>query len=225
MNKTILIVEDDKDLREGLSEIIQSNGYVVVEANDGPQALKKITTIEPDLVILDLGLPTLSGEAVCKEAKKNWPHIPIIILTAKGTTQDMVKGLNLGADDYIAKPFETDELLARMSARLRTEGNNSQLQVADLIVDTDTFTVSRGNNEISMTPQEFKLLEYLIINKGKVLQRDMILNRVWQYAPDVESRVVDVYIGYLRKKIDAGREDNKLIKTVRGFGYKIEDPS
>jgi DNA-binding response OmpR family regulator len=221
MAKTILIIEDDNDLREGLSEILQVNNYMVVEAEDGPQALKKIATLPPDLILLDLGLPTMSGEAICKECKKNWPHIPVIMLTAKGTTQDMVEGLSLGADDYIAKPFDTDELLARISARMRNNQPSALIKISDLEIDSEKLTVKRDGKEIALTPQEFRLLEYLAVNQGKVLQRDMILNRVWSYTPDIESRVVDVYIGYLRKKIDKGTK-NKLIQTVRGFGYKID---
>lgn len=221
MAKTIIVIEDDKDLRQGLSEILQTNYYLVVEAEDGPQALNKIAALPPDLILLDLGLPTMSGETVCKECKKNWPHIPVIILTAKGTTQDMVDGLNLGADDYIAKPFDTDELIARIAARLRNNQQDIVIKIDGLEIDTEKLTVTRNGKNISLTPQEFRLLEYLAINQGKVLQRDMILNRVWSYSPDIESRVVDVYIGYLRKKIDKGAK-NKLIQTVRGFGYKID---
>ncbi len=221
MAKTIIVIEDDKDLRQGLSEILQTNYYLVVEAEDGPQALNKIAALPPDLILLDLGLPTMSGETVCKECKKNWPHIPVIILTAKGTTQDMVDGLNLGADDYIAKPFDTDELIARIAARLRNHQQDIVIKIDDLEIDTEKLMVTRNGKNVSLTPQEFRLLEYLAINQGKVLQRDMILNRIWSYSPDIESRVVDVYIGYLRKKIDKGAK-NKLIQTVRGFGYKID---
>jgi DNA-binding response OmpR family regulator len=166
----------------------------------------------------------MGGETVCVEAKKMYPDVPIIILTAKDSTADVVRGLeDLGADDYIAKPFETEELLARIKARLRKGGNNSsRLEIADLILDTKTLEVKRGDKKIELTPQEFKLLEYLMSNKGKVMTRDAILNRVWLYSPDIETRVVDVYVGYLRKKIDEGF-DKPLIHSVRGFGYVVKE--
>lgn len=224
MVNTIVIVEDDPDLREYLREILLDNNYAVKDAADGATALKEIKKAQPDLVILDLGLPSMGGETVCLEVKKMFPNLPIIILTAKGTNADMVKGLDLGADDYIAKPFETNVLLARIKARLRAQKSvDTQLKVADLVLDNRTMEVSRGKKNIKLTPQEFRLLEYLMNNKGKVLTRDMILNRIWLYAPDIETRVVDVYIGYLRKKIDTGFKD-KLIQSVRGFGYLIKEP-
>ncbi|MDD5146876.1 MAG: response regulator transcription factor [Candidatus Pacebacteria bacterium] len=222
MIKTILIVEDDSGLNKYLSELLLDNGYSVQTATDGVAALTSIEKLPPDLVVLDLGLPNMSGEAVCLELRKKYPDLPIIILTAKDSVSDIVRGLNLGADDYITKPFVADEFLARIKARFRDKGeNNARLAIDDLIVNTQTLEVKRGEKSISLTPQEFKLLEYLMINKGRILTREMILNRVWLYSPNVETRVVDVYIGYLRKKIDSGFP-NKLVKSVRGFGYMIK---
>src|SRR5690606_4404143 len=147
-----------------------------------------------------------------------------IMLTAHQEQTDVVKGLSLGADDYLAKPFEGQELLARVKARLRNRGvDGKSLQVADLVLNTETMQVHRGEREIQLTPQEFRLLEYLMLNANRVLSRDMILSRIWQTTPDIETRVVDVYIGYLRKKIDKG-EGAKLIQSVRGFGYSLRDP-
>jgi len=146
----------------------------------------------------------------------------VIILTARDSTADVVQGLDIGADDYITKPFTAEELLARIRARLRQRGqNNHKLEIADLELDTKSLEVKRGSKLIKLTPQEFKLLEYLMSNQNQVLTREMILNRIWPSAPDVETRVVDVYIGYLRKKIDTGFENN-LIHSVRGFGYVIK---
>ncbi len=223
MIHTILVVEDDNDIQEYLKELLLDNGYSVKLASDGIEALKIIRKAAPDLVVLDLGLPKISGDAVCMEIRKEYPHLPIVILTAKDTTSDIIHGLSLGADDYIAKPFVGEELLARVKARLRhREENGAFLKIADLELDTKTMEVRRDGKLINLTPQEFKLLQYLMSNKGRVLTRDMILNRIWLYAPDIETRVVDVYIGYLRKKIDTGHK-KKLITSMRGFGYTIKD--
>src|SRR3989338_5251496 len=223
MTSTILIVEDDSGLQKYLKELLLDNGFSAQSASDGIQALNSISKSEPDLVILDLGLPNMSGEAVCMEIRKKYPDLPVIILTAKDAVSDIVQGLNLGADDYMTKPFVADELLARVKARLRSKGiQDTKLKVGDLELDNKTLEVKRKEKNIQLTPQEFKLLQYLMSNKGRILTREMILNRVWLYSPDIETRVVDVYMGYLRKKIDADLE-KKLIHSVRGFGYMIKD--
>lgn len=223
MNQHILVVEDDKDLRDVLQQTLNDQGYLVRLASDGTQALQMIQKVEPDLLLLDLGLPTVKGDTVCREVKKNYPEIPIIILTGRDTTADVVQGLNLGADDYITKPFEVEELVARIKARLRkNQTNEAKYTVGDLVLNTQTLEVKRGTVAINLTPQEFKILEYLMSNKGRVLTREMILSRLWRSNPDIETRVVDVYIGYLRKKIDEGHE-KKIIQSVRGFGYKVSD--
>lgn len=223
MTNTVLIVEDDPGLQKYLKELLWENAYVVHVAPDGIQALNSLNKLKPDIMLLDLGLPNMTGESVCVEAKKKYPELPIIILTAKDTSSDIVEGLNLGADDYMTKPFVADELLARIKARLRgSEDNTGKLVVSDLELDNKSFEVKRGGNLIHLTPQEFKLLEYLMNNQGRILTREMILNRVWLYSPDIETRVVDVYMGYLRKKID-DNHDIKLLKSVRGFGYMIKD--
>lgn len=220
---TILIVEDDKGVQDFLKELLLDNGYSVHTANDGIIALNAIKKAEPDLVVLDLGLPNMSGETVCQEIRKLYPQLPVIILTAKDTVQDIVHGLNLGADDYMTKPFQADEFLARIKARLRSQGDtDSKLVVGDLSVDNKTLEVTRGGKKIKLTPQEFKLLQYLMNNKGRILTRDMILSRIWTSSFDIETRVVDVYMGYLRKKIDAGFK-KKLLRSVRGFGYMIKE--
>ncbi len=223
MASTILVVEDDLGVQKYLKELLLDNGFSVQTASDGVESLNSIARLEPDLVILDLGLPNMSGETVCLEIRKKYPDLPVVILTAKDSTNDIVEGLELGADDYMTKPFVADELLARIKARLRGNGDNqSKLKVDDLELDNKTLEVKRDGREIQLTPQEFKLLRYLMSNKGRILTREMILNRVWLYSPDIETRVVDVYMGYLRKKIDADY-DKKLLHSVRGFGYMVKD--
>lgn len=223
MTKTILIVEDDQGVQKYLKELLLDNGYTVQTASDGVSALNSIQKLAPDLVILDLGLPNMSGEAVCMEIRKKYPSIRVIVLTAKDGVADIVEGLNLGADDYMTKPFVADELLARIKARLRyQDGSDTKLRVGDLELDTKTLTVSKNGEQLQLTPQEFKLLQYLMSNQGRILTREMILNRVWLYSPDIETRVVDVYMGYLRKKIDSDNP-KKLLHSVRGFGYMIKE--
>lgn len=220
---TILVVEDDVAVRTYVRDVLLENGYSVSTAGDGIEAINKVKKNQPDVILLDLGLPTMRGEAVCKEVKKLFPDIQIIILTAQDTTPDIIKGLNIGADDYMVKPFEVEEVLARIKARLRVKNPaHDILKIADLTLDAAKVEVKRKNKRIELTPQEFKLLEYLMHNKGRVLSRSMILNRLWTYSPDIDTRAVDVYIGYLRKKIDA-KADKALIKSVRGFGYTIRE--
>ncbi len=224
MVQTVLVVEDDKGLQKYLKELLLDNGYSVKMAGDGIEALDLLTKSEPDVMVLDLGLPNMSGEAVCAEVRKKYPELPVIILTAKDSINDIVQGLNLGADDYMTKPFVADEFLARIKARLRRkEGSNEAiLEVADLKLNSKTLEVTRDGKQIQLTPQEFKLLQYLMNNKGRILTREMILNRIWLYSSDIETRVVDVYMGYLRKKIDSDFE-HKLLHSVRGFGYVIKE--
>ncbi len=223
MNKSILAVEDDNDLREFLKEILSDHGYLVQTASRGVEALNIIKKTEPDLIVLDLGLPDIDGENVCAQIKKDHRNLPIIILTAKDGVSNIVRGLDLGADDYMAKPFDGDELLARIKTRLRNvPGNETKLKIGDLELNPANHEVKRAGSLIKLTPQEFKLLQYLMINKGRILTRDMILSRLWDSSPDIETRVVDVYVGYLRKKIDIGFK-KKLLHSIRGFGYMIQD--
>lgn len=223
MTTKILIIEDDHDLQDFLKQLLADHGYTFIATSSGSSALNVVKKSAVDLVILDLGLPDIDGKTICTTIKDLYPNLPIIILTAKGTTEDIVQGLNLGADDYIPKPFVGEELVARIKARLRhNRGSKTRYQVVDLELDTETFTVTRNKKTIPLTKTEFRLLEYLIINKNRVLNREMILNNVWSYSADVESRVVDVFIGYLREKIDKDFT-KKLIQSVRGFGYIIKD--
>ncbi len=222
MMSTILIVEDETELQAYLKESLEENGFHIQTASDGIKALNMISISQPDLVLLDLGLPNMSGESVCLEIRKKYPELKVIILSARNDTADIVKGLNLGADDYVTKPFTLEELMARIKARLRaTSSNDAIKKIADLELNQETHEVKRGKNLIELSPTEFRLLEYLLINKGKVLTRDMILNKIWSASPDIETRSVDIYVGYLRKKIDNGFEP-KLIKSIRGFGYILK---
>jgi len=221
--KTILIIEDEVDVRTYLKKLLLDNNYSVVDASDGIKALDLIEKRRPDLVVLDLGLPKLDGESVCREIRKNYPDIPVIILTAKADVEDIVRGFNLGADDYLTKPFKAEELVARIKARLRHLGaNGTKIVVDDLELDSKTYEVKRKGKLISLSHKEFELLHYLIANAGRVLTRDMILQRIWLTADYIEPRVVDVYIGYLRRKIETGSK-KKLFHTIRGFGYVIKE--
>ncbi|MBI4226374.1 response regulator transcription factor [Candidatus Roizmanbacteria bacterium] len=222
MLKKILVIEDDVEMQNYLKEYLKEHDFYVKTAGTATVALQLFSKSEPDLVVLDLGLPDMSGEFLCSELRKKNPQLPIIILTARDTPRDIVKGLNLGADDYVAKPFNADELLARIKARLRKNEGGGTYIITDLELNSETLEVKRGHKPIKLTPQEFRLLEYLMNNKGRVLSRDMILNRLWLSSSDVDTRVVDVYIGYLRKKIDKGFR-KKLIHSIRGFGYTIKD--
>lgn len=220
MISNILLVEDDKNIREFLSNALAELDFGVTSTADGAKAINLIKEDKIDLVILDLGIENVSGETVCIEAKKINPNLPIIILTAKNRAEDVVKGLGLGADDYISKPFDFDELHARIKTRLKVN-QGTVLQVEDLKLNKSSLEVTREDKKIELTAKEIMLLEYLMLNRGVVLSRERILNHVWKYSMDVETRVVDVYIGYLRSKVDKGY-DKKLIESVRGFGYVIK---
>ena len=223
MSRSILVVEDDEALNEFLVELLTEHRYMVHSARTGTAGRTLFYRVEPDLVVLDLTLPDIDGESLCIEFKKEYPHIPVLILTAKDNPQTLVRNLEKGADDYIAKPFLSEELIARIQARLRDKGSfDPVLKAGDLMVNTETFDAIRGGQVIQLTQTEFELLRYLVENKNKVLSREMILSRVWATEPDVETRVVDVYIGYLRKKIDTGF-DKKLICSKRGFGYMVKE--
>jgi DNA-binding response OmpR family regulator len=177
---------------------------------------------KPDLILLDLGLPNTTGDTFCLEVKEKFPQIKVIILTGRDQNSDVVNGFKIGADDFIAKPFSSEVLLARIKARLSTALETSNiLKYHDLLLNKDSLTVTRKHKKITLTPKEFQLLEYLMANPKRVLTREMILNRVWLYSPEIDSRVVDIFISSLRKEIDAGHK-KKYIKSVRGFGYKFE---
>lgn len=222
MASKILIVEDDKPLQSVLKEILQGEGFVTDTASTGSEALEKIEKVFPNLVLLDLGLPDIRGESVLAEIRENYPELAVVILTAKSKPHEIAQGLNLGADDYLPKPFAAEELLARINARIKSGNNKSFLKFGEVSIDLHKMTAKRGSRKIELTKTEFELLRFLIENSGRVTSREMILNHVWGYSSTVESRVVDVYIGYLREKIDKGFE-KKLIKNKRGFGYLLDE--
>jgi DNA-binding response OmpR family regulator len=220
---TILVIEDDQDINSYIQSILSDAHFIVYGALTGTKALKTLEKVVPDMVILDLNLPDVQGENLKMTIKNDYPHIPILILTAKDNPADVARNLNEGADDYMTKPFDAEELVARVKARLRKDNKaDIEYRVDNLVLNTDTFTVTRGDRSIELTQTEFHLLHYLLMNKNRVLTREMILSHVWAYSPDTETRVVDVYIGYLRKKIDRG-EKHKIITSMRGFGYTIKD--
>lgn len=219
--RTVLVVEDDPAIGRVLQLELEHEGYRVETAADGLSGLEKALK-EPDLVILDLMLPRLDGLEVCKRIRAK-SRVPIIMLTARDTIADRVAGLDLGADDYLTKPFSTDELLARVRARLRErEPQSNVIEYRDVVMDRDRHEVCRAGRPISLTAKEYGLLEYLLLHRNKVHTRDELFNGVWGSDFLGDSNLIDVYIRYLRAKIDDEYED-KLITTVRGVGYTIKD--
>lgn len=215
---TIVIVEDDDDLSTYLQHLLTGKRYTVFPTKTGAQALQLVSEVQPSLVLLDLTLPDIRGEVICQEIKKLFPKLPVIMVTAKDEKKDIVSGFSFGADDYITKPFDSEELTARIQARLKQPEAQSVLSLGDLSVDTDTMEVTRGGKKIELTHTEYSLLHYFMLNTNRVLTREMILSNVWAFTPDIQTRVVDVYVGYLRKKIDTNPKE-RLIQSVRGFGY------
>ncbi|WP_411676545.1 response regulator transcription factor [Caproicibacter sp.] len=222
--KRILIVEDEKRIARLIELTLLHEEYDAEIRYDGLSGLKSASEREPDLILLDLMLPEIDGLEVCRRVRE-FSSVPILMLTAKGETEDKVAGLDIGANDYITKPFEIDELLARIRAALRSSAlaeETPEWRIHDLCINLPRHTVKRGNIPISLTKREFNLLTYLAKNEGIVLTREQILDRVWGIDYEGEANVVDVYIRYLRGKIDEPFEP-KLIHTVRGFGYVLKD--
>jgi DNA-binding response OmpR family regulator len=222
----ILIVEDDVRIAELIRRGLEEQDYEVTIANDGQAGKVLVHTLSFELVILDILLPKISGLDLCKEIRKSKPSIPIIMLTALGTTDDKVDGFDAGADDYLVKPFDLRELHVRVKALLKRNKSDAPvdyvLTLADLVIDTKTKIVKRNNMEISLTPKEFKLLEYMMRNKDRVLSRVEIAENVWETRFDTGTNFIDVYINYLRKKIDK-EYSIKLIHTKPGMGFIFKD--
>ena len=221
----ILVVEDEHKIANSIKKGLTQESFAVDVAYDGEQGFGLASTEEYDVVILDLMLPKMDGLEICRKLRKEENiHTPILILTAKGAVEDKVEGLNSGADDYLAKPFAFSELLARVRAlgRRPKQTLDTTLGVEDLTLNTLNYEVKRGGKEIRLSKKEYSLLEYLVRHKGKVLTKDQIIGNVWDYDADILPNTVEVYIGYLRDKIDRPFKNKKpLIHTVRGFGYKI----
>ncbi|MCK9377816.1 MAG: response regulator transcription factor [Syntrophobacterales bacterium] len=219
----ILVVEDEKKVAGFIKKGLEEEGYAIDLAFDGREGLLMALDGVHDLIILDINLPKLDGLGVLREFRKNQGKAPVLLLTVRAAIEDKVLGLDTGADDYLTKPFSFQELLARIRAllRRRVETAPPLLQVADLTLDPAQRIVSRGTERIDLSTKEFALLDYFMRHRGRVLTRTMIAEHVWDYDFDPMSNIIDVYVNYLRKKIDAGREP-KLIHTVRGAGYVLQ---
>jgi DNA-binding response OmpR family regulator len=225
--KKILIVDDDAMIRKAIHLALEKEGYEVVEAETGGDALRRLEISKPDLILLDIMLPDVSGFDVCRDIRKAGLRIPIIILSAKTEEIDVVVGLEIGADDYITKPFRTRELLARVAAHLRKARqeeeavNQGRLEFKDLVIDLNERRVFHDSSEVMLTHTEFDLLAFLASNAGKVLSREKILNHVWGYEYPIETRVIDVHIRNLRRKIEQDPSHPFFILAVPGIGYRF----
>lgn len=220
----ILLVEDEKEISDFLKPCLEAESFVVDLSRDGEKGSFLARTNDYDLVILDISLPKKRGDQVCKEIRENNKNVPIIILTVESETDNKINLLNIGADDYMTKPFSFEELLARIRAILRRphQIENKILTVNDLTLNTKRYSVKRGSEEIYLTRKEFMLLEYLMKNQGTVLSRGMIMEHVWDINADPFSNTIESHILKLRRKIDHKENKRKLIRTVPGRGYKIE---
>jgi DNA-binding response OmpR family regulator len=219
----VLVVEDDADIADVLRRSLRNEGYEVKTSADGVDALDVAAGFVPDLVVLDLGLPRLDGVEVCRRLREDG-DVPILMLTARAETDDRVAGLDSGADDYLVKPFERQELLARIRALLRRRPPRgaASIEVGDLRLNPDTREVRRGEREIELTNREFELLEFLMRNERLVISRERLLDEVWGYDPMAATNTIDVFISNLRRKLEAGDEP-RLLHTKRGAGYVLKD--
>ncbi len=220
----ILVVDDERAVRESLRRALTLEGYDVDLAADGEEALETVRRAEPDALILDVLMPGLDGLEVSRRLRRGGSKVPILMLTARDAIENRVEGLDAGADDYVTKPFALEELLARVRALLRrTTGGEEVLRFADIDLDPSTREVTRGGEPIELTRTEFALLELFMLNPRQVLTRSVIFERVWGYDFGYASNSLDVYIGYLRRKTEAGGKP-RLIQTVRGVGYALREP-
>lgn len=235
MSKKILVVDDEQSIVTLLQYNLEQAGYSVITALDGEEGLQAAVELSPDLVVLDLMLPKLDGLEVCKQLRQQKLNIPILMLTAKDDEFDKVLGLELGADDYLTKPFSPREVVARIKAILRrsqlsngidnhVDQENESLKIGDLKIFPDRYEAYFDEEQLELTPKEFELLLYLVKNKGRVLTRDQLLSTVWNYDFAGDSRIVDVHISHLREKIEQDTKKPLYIKTIRGLGYKFEEP-
>jgi two-component system OmpR family response regulator len=224
--RRVLVVDDEENVVHLVASALRFDGFETLTANDGNQALAAVAEHHPDLVVLDVMMPGLDGHGVLQRLRAGGSVTPVIFLTARDTANDRVAGLRAGADDYVVKPFSVEELLARVHAVLRRTqpevDRDGVLRVADLELDEVSHEVSRAGEEIHLTATEFELLRYLMRNERVVLSKAQILDRVWKYDFQGQSNIVELYIGYLRKKVD--HVDPKLIHTIRGAGYVVKAP-
>jgi DNA-binding response OmpR family regulator len=217
----VLVVEDDEEIAQALTRSLRLEGYEVHSAGDGVAALEEASSFVPDLVILDLGLPRLDGIEVARELRRD-DDVPILVLTARDALDARVEGLDAGADDYLVKPFERQELLARMRALLRRRPprGSASLQVGDLVLNPDTHEVRRGERTVELTQREFELLEYLMRNERIVISRQRLLDEVWGYDPFSTTNTIEVFVSNVRRKLEADGEP-RLLHTIRGAGYVL----
>lgn len=225
-NKKVLIVDDEEHIRELIKFNLKKEGYDTAMAVNGSEALKVIKETKFDLILLDLMLPEVDGLEVCKEIRKNeeTSDIPVMMITAKGEEFDKVLGLELGADDYITKPFSIRELMARIKALLRRSNVKKEENITkfgDVVVNFQTREVTKANKNVELTLKEFELLKLLIKNKGNILTRELLLDKIWGYEYIGETRTVDVHIRHLRKKVESDDKNPQYIQTIRGVGYKF----
>ncbi|PTJ92160.1 response regulator transcription factor [Staphylococcus simulans] len=230
----MLVVDDEQSIVTLLKYNLETAGYLVEVAYDGEEALQKLNAVQPDLVVLDVMLPKLDGIEVCKTIRSDRNLVPILMLTAKDDEFDRVLGLELGADDYMTKPFSPREVVARVKAILRRskqvhsqkeeETGSEDVIIGSIKIRPEYFEVYKNNELLELTPKEFELLLYLIERQGRVITREHMLNSVWNYEFTGDSRIVDVHISHLRDKLEENPKQPKLIKTVRGLGYKLERP-
>jgi two-component system OmpR family response regulator len=221
----VLVVDDEPVLAEMVSMALRYEGWTITTAGDGAAAIATATQSRPDVVVLDVMLPDMTGLEVLRALRKQIPHLPVLLLTAKDSVEDRIAGLTAGGDDYVTKPFSIEEVILRLRALLRrtgitTESSGAQIVVGDLILDEDSHEVSRGGQSINLTSTEFELLRYLMRNPKRVLSKAQILDRVWNYDFGGRSNIVELYVSYLRKKIDNGRAP--MIHTLRGAGYVLK---
>jgi two-component system, OmpR family, response regulator len=219
-----LVVDDEPTLAELLSTALRYEGWTTEHALTGQQAVAAARQLDPDVIVLDMMLPDLSGLEVMRQVRSAQPDVPVLFLTAKDTVEDRVAGLTAGGDDYVTKPFSLEEVVARLRALLRRAGavaaqENVQLVVGDLRMDEDSHEVWRGEDEIHLSATEFELLRYFMRNPRRVLSKAQILDRVWQYDFGGQANIVELYVSYLRRKIDKGREP--MLHTLRGVGYVL----
>ena len=234
MSQKVLVVDDEQSIVTLLKYNLETAGYIVDVAYDGEEALKKVKEVKPELIVLDVMLPKKDGIEVCKTIRSDKNLVPILMLTAKDEEFDRVLGLELGADDYMTKPFSPREVVARVKAILRrsqiaNEVVKDDVEDEDIVIDNirirpEFFEVYRDDTFLELTPKEFELLLYLIERQGRVITREHMLNSVWNYEFAGDSRIVDVHISHLRDKLEENPKQPKLIKTVRGLGYKLERP-
>lgn len=219
----ILLVEDEHKIAQSIKKGLEQEKYAVELAFSGDEGLDLVLADDFDLIILDRMLPGIDGLEICKKVREKGIHTPILMLTAKDQIEDKVEGLDAGADDYLTKPFAFEEFLARIRALKRRPADNvgTTLKLVDLELDTNSFEVKRGGAKIKLSSREFALLEYLLRNPNKILTKDQLINHVWSYEADILPNTVEVYVGYLRNKIDKPFSGPSLIHTVRGFGYMI----